>query len=115
MKREPVESGVFRAIGYDSELQVLEIEFLTGLYRIARNGLLLRFQLLLQPFFHKAAQLERQVGQKWSAASHQDLIEELRSGTPESFRNAMRTHLTIHFENLKKAEAEGAKEEQADA
>jgi GntR family transcriptional repressor for pyruvate dehydrogenase complex len=97
------------AINEDERVE-LEIEFHTGLYRIAKNDLLLRFQLLLQPFFHKAAKLERKIGQKWSAVSHQDLIEELRTGTPESFRNAMRTHVSIHFDNLEKAAGEAGNE-----
>jgi len=90
----------------EDERVELEIAFHTGLYRIAQNDLLVRFQSLLQPFFQKATQLERRVGRQSITTSHMDLLNELRNGTPESFRNAMRTHLAVHFDNLDKAAEE---------
>jgi GntR family transcriptional repressor for pyruvate dehydrogenase complex len=78
----------------------LEIEFHTMLYRIGRNDLLLRFQCLLETFFREAAKRERKNGRSKGSASHRDLLEELRNGSPESFRKKMRAHLKPHLERL---------------
>jgi len=33
-------------------------------------------------------------------ATHTDLVEVLRNGTPEEFRETMRLHLTNHFKRI---------------
>lgn len=80
----------------------LEIEFHTTLYQMGRNDLLLRFQGLLEPFFREAVKREQRNGRRKGQASHRDLLEELRSGSPDSFRKRMREHLQPHFVRLMK-------------
>ena len=80
----------------------LEIEFHTTLYQMGRNDLLLRFQALLEPFFREAVKREEINGRRKGEASHRDLLEELRSGSPDSFRKRMREHLQPHFVRLMK-------------
>jgi DNA-binding FadR family transcriptional regulator len=72
---------------------VQDVLFHSELYRIARNPLLVRFQTLLQPFVKKAAE----AGTKSGSKTHRDLVEELASGTTESFQVAMRGHLDPYF------------------
>ncbi len=85
----------------------LEIEFHTTLYQMGRNDLLLRFQGLLEPFFREAVKREEINGRRKGEASHRDLLEELRSGSPDSFRKRMREHLQPHFVRLMKNQGAG--------
>jgi len=85
----------------------LEIEFHTTLYQMGRNDLLLRFQGLLEPFFREAVKREQRNGRRKGQASHRDLLEELRSGSPDSFRKKMREHLQPHFVRLMKTQGAG--------
>ena len=85
----------------------LEIEFHATLYQMGRNDLLLRFQGLLEPFFHEAVKREEINGRRKGEASHRDLLEELRSGNPDSFRKKMREHLQPHFVRLMKNQDTG--------
>ena len=85
----------------------LEIEFHTKLYQMGRNNLLLRFQGLLEPFFQEAVRREEITGRRKGEASHRDLLEELRSGNPDSFRKKMREHLQPHFVRLMKNQGNG--------
>ena len=85
----------------------LEIEFHTTLYQMGRNDLLLRFQALLEPFFREAVKREEINGRRKGKASHRDLLEELRSGSPDSFRKRMREHLQPHFVRLMKNQGTG--------
>jgi len=85
----------------------LEIEFHATLYQMGRNDLLLRFQALLEPFFREAAKREERNGRRKGDASHRDLLEELRSGNPDSFRKKMREHLQPHFVRLMKNQGTG--------
>ena len=85
----------------------LEIEFHTTLYQMGRNDLLFRFQGLLEPFFREAVKREEINGRRKGEASHRDLLEELRSGSPDSFRKRMREHLQPHFVRLMKNQDTG--------
>jgi hypothetical protein len=78
----------------------LDAEFHRTLYKIAGNNLLYKFQSLLEPFFKTAADREKQGEAKKSEITHRTLLEELDSGTPESFRKAMKEHLAPHFEAM---------------
>jgi GntR family transcriptional repressor for pyruvate dehydrogenase complex len=80
----------------------LDIEFHAILYQIGRNDLMLRFQALLEPFFRVAVKREQINGRHKGQASHRDLLEELRSRYPDSFRKKMRKHLQPHFVRLMK-------------
>ncbi len=85
----------------------LEVEFHTKLYQMGRNNLLLQFQGLLEPFFREAVKREEINGRRKGEASHRDLLEELRSGNPDSFRKKMREHLQPHFVRLMKNQDTG--------
>jgi len=87
----------------------LEIEFHTTLYQMGRNDLLLRFQALLEPFFREAVKREEINGRRKGEASHRDLLKELRSGSPDSFRKRMREHLQPHFVRLMKNQGTGGR------
>ena len=68
------------------------------------NDTLIRFQALLQPFFQQVFKRERKTGRQTGKADHAKLLQELRNGTPESFRKAMRDHLDPHFKSLQTGE-----------
>lgn len=80
-----------------------EIQFHGKLYEMAGNELLQKFQIVLLPVFKYVNKRNRQkqpkmVG-KENPVTHKDLLEELKKGTPSSFRELMHRHLKAHFEN----------------
>lgn len=79
-----------------------EIEFHGKLYQIARNVTLQRFQVLLLPIFEFVHdQEEIDDGYKpMVAITHRNLLDNLKVGTPETFRTAMRHHLDPHFHRI---------------
>ncbi|MBN1901185.1 FadR family transcriptional regulator [Candidatus Sumerlaeota bacterium] len=79
----------------------LEIKFHKTLYQIAGNDMLLRFQCLLNSFFREAVQREKKNKRYKGNATHRDLLEELQNGTPDGFREKMRSHLSPHLIRLK--------------
>lgn len=79
-----------------------EIAFHGKLYEISGNLTLKDFQHMLLPVFqyvHSSGMLNEPVHSK-SFISHRGLVDILRVGTPEVFRNAMRKHLDSHFTRL---------------
>jgi len=79
-----------------------EITFHGKLYEITGNETLKKFQKLLLPVFdyvHKSGLLKKQDLPKMFV-SHKELVNILESGTPEQFRNGMRSHLENHFKRL---------------
>ncbi|MFT3845229.1 MAG: FCD domain-containing protein [Lacibacter sp.] len=79
-----------------------EIQFHGKLYEITGNETLKKFQTLLLPVFdyvHKSGLLKKQSLMK-TFVSHKDLVDILEDGTPEQFRNGMRSHLENHFARL---------------
>ncbi|MGJ7029742.1 FadR/GntR family transcriptional regulator [Niabella hirudinis] len=79
-----------------------EIAFHGKLYDISQNETLKRFQNLLLPVFDYV-QKSSLVNQNLSPrkfVSHKQLIAILEKGTPEAFRNGMRSHLENHFNRL---------------
>lgn len=79
-----------------------EIAFHGKLYQISRNKTLQRFQDLLLPVFEFVHE-NNPDNTNYSYSSgkfttHRMLMENLKIGTPETFRNAMRQHLEPHFE-----------------
>jgi DNA-binding FadR family transcriptional regulator len=79
-----------------------EVKFHGKLYEISGNETLQRFQSLLLPVFsyvHDAGLLEEHEPET-EYATHTDLVEVLRNGTPEEFRETMRLHLTNHFKRI---------------
>jgi|TARA_B110000967_G_C18781488_1_gene508482 DNA-binding FadR family transcriptional regulator len=76
-----------------------EIQFHGKLYQMSGNVTLQRFQVLLLPIFefvHEQEELSKD-HVKGSIINHRNLIDNLKIGTPETFRSAMRTHLDPHF------------------
>lgn len=79
-----------------------DVQFHSTLYRISGNDTILRFQNLLLPVFdyvtnslHVRSQQENE-----DYVSHRVLLNVLRTGTPEKFRNKMRAHLMQYFEKI---------------
>ena len=79
-----------------------EIKFHGKLYEITGNSSLIRFQELLFPLFNYAYEsglINRPVKRK-KYVSHKGLIEALKRGDAENFREAMRAHLENHFQRI---------------
>lgn len=79
-----------------------EIAFHGKLYEITGNETLKKFQKMLLPVFdyvHNSGLLKKQPMLK-TFVSHKELVDILESGSPEEFRNGMRSHLENHFTRL---------------
>ncbi|RQO73769.1 FadR family transcriptional regulator [Pedobacter sp. KBW01] len=79
-----------------------EIAFHGKLYEITGNNMLKKFQTMLLPIFdyvHKSG-LFKPYEAKDKFVTHKGLVEILKHGSAESFRNAMRNHLGNHFDRL---------------
>lgn len=84
-----------------------EIAFHGKLYRMSRNDTLQQFQTLLLPVFNYVYQqeTERQTPERYhystgSFVTHRMLLEVLKDGTPQQFREKMRQHLEPHFDHV---------------
>lgn len=78
-----------------------DIEFHATLYKIAGNTTISRFQKMLRPVFDHVMEYEANHGHlDRGKVTHKDLIHTLRTGTPEKFREDMRSHLSPHFEHV---------------
>jgi GntR family transcriptional regulator, transcriptional repressor for pyruvate dehydrogenase complex len=79
-----------------------EVRFHGKLYAISGNQTLRSFQAMLLPVFayvHENGRLKSiEPGQPF--VTHRRLVEILRSGTPEQFREAMRQHLDNQFRRI---------------
>lgn len=79
-----------------------EIAFHGKLYEITGNDAMRKFQKMLLPVFdyvHQSGLLKKQPMLK-TFISHTELVDILENGTPEEFRNGMRSHLENHFNRL---------------
>ncbi|MDO4228578.1 MAG: GntR family transcriptional regulator [Capnocytophaga sp.] len=84
-----------------------EFAFHSALYKMAGNETLYRLHNLLLPVFQYVHNLqgkeilstERKIK---PIVTHLDLVKELKNGTVDSFREAMRMHLSPHFERINK-------------
>jgi len=78
-----------------------EIEFHAKLYEISGNDTLKRFQILLFPVFDYVYKYSKNKNMNKldpkDRISHADLLEVLKTGTPEKFRKAMYTHLSPYY------------------
>ncbi|MFS8616918.1 MAG: GntR family transcriptional regulator [Solitalea sp.] len=84
---------------FDSDF---EYRFHSKLYQIGSNSTLTRFQLMLFPIFyyvHSSSLLKKPIRVK-RYVSHRGLVEILKHGNPDLFRNAMRSHLETHFQRI---------------
>jgi DNA-binding FadR family transcriptional regulator len=84
------------------EKMKIDVEFHAMLYKMSENKTILQFQKMLLPVFdyvnnglHVRSQIDNE-----SYASHRVLLRILRNGTPEEFRNKMRSHLMQYFEKV---------------
>jgi DNA-binding FadR family transcriptional regulator len=77
-----------------------EIAFHGKIYQMTGNDTLQRFQSMLLPVFGYLVSLEKVpiIGK----VSHLDLVEILKHGSKEEFRQGMLQHLQHHFDKLKK-------------
>jgi DNA-binding FadR family transcriptional regulator len=93
VKQEPISTVdyVFKAS--------YEIRFHSRLGHIAGNKTLQKFQSLLMPVFDyvEKSSLYEKIEKADTFVSHNQLIDILETGTPQEFRNAMRSHLNLHF------------------
>lgn len=80
-----------------------EIKFHGKLYQISHNETLTKFQSLLLPIFDfvEKSSLFKPIANPKKFVSHKQLVNILEKGTPEEFRNGMRSHLENHFLRLK--------------
>lgn len=83
----------------------LEIAFHGKLYEISGNNTLKRFQELLLPVFRYVhenilSDAEMPGDSSYIPVTHKELLDELKNGSPESFRKLMRQHLEPHFKRV---------------
>ena len=77
----------------------LDIKFHSTLYKISGNKSLKQFQQMLEPLFSIYTPRKK----NWKVKQiihHTGLLEILRSGSPDTFRVAMRMHLNTQFESM---------------
>lgn len=82
-----------------------EIAFHGKLYHMSNNKTLQRFQNLLLPVFEYVHIKNKPEDFEYRYSSghfvtHRMLMDNIKVGTPETFRNAMRQHLEPHFDSL---------------
>lgn len=82
-----------------------DVEFHSMLYKMSGNKTILRFQKMLLPIFDYVdkglnVKQQKKKQEEGKAITHRMLLEELRNGTPEEFRNKMHTHLSYYFQKL---------------
>ncbi|PWE00377.1 FadR/GntR family transcriptional regulator [Marinilabilia rubra] len=79
-----------------------EVKFHGKLYKMTGNQTMMNFQNLLLPVFsyvYDSKLIERPI-KKRSYVSHRELVDLLKRGTAESFREGMRKHLENHFQRM---------------
>jgi len=80
-----------------------EKQFHGKLYQITGNQSFIRFQTLLLPIVGYVYRKRILIGEFPAKhhVTHKQLVDTLKSGTPESFRQKMRQHLENHFQRLR--------------
>ena len=76
-----------------------EIAFHGKLYQMTRNETMQRFQHMLLPIFGYVMELEQVYTP--ASVSHIELVEILKKGSKEKFRQGMYQHLKHHFDRIK--------------
>lgn len=76
-----------------------EIAFHGKIYQMTGNDTMQRFQNMLLPIFGYVMELEKVYTP--ASVSHVDLVELLKNGTKEKFRQGMLQHLKHHFDRIK--------------
>lgn len=84
------------------EFRQHDIEFHSMLYKISGNETIQRFQKILLPIFEYVDNglYEINPDKTTGYVYHRGLLETLKDGTPEGFRNNMRKHLMQYFNKL---------------
>jgi len=80
-----------------------EIDFHGQLYHMSGNETLQRFQSLLLPVFqfvHDNGFFDKDYKYSKKYRTHRDLLNTIKKGSPDKFRNAMKQHLEPHFEKV---------------
>lgn len=80
-----------------------EVRFHSKLYAISGNRTLQRFQALLLPVFayvYENGMLTKKITPRKPFVTHRRIVEILRDGTPDLFREAMRSHLDNQFQRV---------------
>lgn len=79
-----------------------EIAFHGKLYQMTGNKTYLRFQSMLLPIFEYVLDYEIKTKGKVEVGkvTHRDLVQLLKTGTSEEFRQGMKEHLRPHFSRL---------------
>lgn len=77
----------------------IDVEFHSVLYKMANSRSLYNFQKLLGKIFMLYPQQRDKNWRKGEIITHRSLYRILETGNPETFRSAMRLHLTNQFEN----------------
>ena len=83
--------------GNGSERHKADIEFHAALYEATGNESLTRLQKMLLPLFNNIPEGDLPP-EKGTEVTHRNLLDELRNGTPGTFRAAMRRHLEPQFQ-----------------
>ncbi len=100
VQKEEEEDTVKNSFSLDKE-----IAFHGKLYDMSNNVTLQRFHVLLLPVFEFVHDQKGGVEKDYKYLnnkfiSHRDLLDNLKVGTPETFRSAMRRHLEPHFDKI---------------
>ena len=89
----------------EMERILCDVEFHSILYKMTGNKTLIKFQKLLLPVFEHVVEYEGEHGiSDRGTVSHPDLLDILRNGSPEEFREAMAKHLEPHLNHIKAAQ-----------
>jgi GntR family transcriptional repressor for pyruvate dehydrogenase complex len=84
------------------EKMKIDVEFHSTLYKMSDNTTILEFQKMLLPIFNyvnNGLQVRSQIT-NGNYVSHRVLLNILKNGTPEEFRNNMKSHLRQYFEKV---------------
>ncbi|MFO7258929.1 MAG: FCD domain-containing protein [Bacteroidota bacterium] len=84
------------------ELMKIDVEFHSTLYEMSGNNTILQFQKMLLPVFDYVNNGLYPIRQTNNGeyATHRDLVNVLKKGTPEQFRSSMRGHLLQYFDKI---------------
>jgi GntR family transcriptional regulator, transcriptional repressor for pyruvate dehydrogenase complex len=86
----------------NTEHKKYDVEFHSMLYKISGNETIQRFQNILLPIFDgiDKSLFTINIEETPDYVYHRDLLNTLKEGTPEDFRNNMRNHLMQYFNKL---------------
>jgi DNA-binding FadR family transcriptional regulator len=97
-----------KAIGINNLSVEDEMKFHLKIYQIAGNQFIMKFQELMHPVFVFSKEnyenyfqpINRKLQEEKKIITHVDILEKLKTGDAEGYRNAMRMHLRPYWEFL---------------